>query len=86
MAQNRITFRNILTRSLAAIVLLCMYGFTILGASTLLLGATSTAALARGGHGGGGNPRGSDDRRTRGRMRVDHGHDPRVDRRRRRVG
>jgi hypothetical protein len=54
MAQNRNTFRNILTRSLAAIVMICMYGFSILGTSTLLLGASSTAALARGGGGGGG--------------------------------
>jgi hypothetical protein len=53
MAQNRSTFRNIVTRSLAAVVMLGMYGFSILGASTVLLGATSTAALARGGGGGG---------------------------------
>jgi hypothetical protein len=54
MAHNRTSFRNILTRSLAVMALLCMYGFSFVGASALLLGASSTSALARGGfhHGG----------------------------------
>ena len=59
MAHNRTSFRNILTRSLAVMALLCIYGFSFVGASALLLGASSTSALARGGfhrggfHGGG---------------------------------
>ena len=52
MAQSRTRFRNILTRCLAVTVMLCMYGFSIIGGSALLLGATSTSALARGGGGG----------------------------------
>jgi hypothetical protein len=54
MAHNRTSFRNILTRSLAVMALLCMYGFSFVGASALLLGASSTSAVARGGfhHGG----------------------------------
>jgi uncharacterized membrane protein len=51
--QNKKLHRNILTRSLAVIVLFCMYAFSMLGTSALLLGASSTAALARGGGGGG---------------------------------
>ena len=47
------SFRNILTHKLAATALLCVYGLGIIGASALLLGASSTSALARGGHGGG---------------------------------
>jgi uncharacterized membrane protein len=62
MAQNKKMHRNILTRSLAVIVLFCMYAFSLLGTSALLLSASSTAALARGGggggHGGGGGGRG----------------------------
>jgi hypothetical protein len=56
MARNRTSFRNILTRGVALIALLCIYGFSFIGGSALLLGASSTAALARGGggHGGGG--------------------------------
>jgi hypothetical protein len=55
MDQNRTTYRNILTRSLAVIALLGIYCFSIIGTSALLLGASSTPALARGGgHGGGG--------------------------------
>ena len=58
MAHNRTDFRNILTRSLAVMALLCMYGFGLIGASALLLGASHALArrLARGGggHGGGG--------------------------------
>jgi len=54
MAQNRTRFRSVLTRCLAVTVMLCMYGFGIIGGSALLLGASSTSALAHGsGHGGG---------------------------------
>jgi hypothetical protein len=52
MAHNRTSFRNCLTRSLAVMALLCIYGFSFIGASALLLGASSTAALARGRGGG----------------------------------
>src|ERR1700750_2175851 len=52
MAYNRTTFRNILARGLAVAALLGFYSFSILGASALLLGASSTSALALGGHGG----------------------------------
>jgi hypothetical protein len=60
MAHQRTTFRNVVTRGLALIAMLCIYGFGFLGASALLLGASSTSALARGGgHGGfGGGGRG----------------------------
>jgi hypothetical protein len=57
MARNRNRFRNFLTRSLAVTTLLCMYGFGLVGGSALLLGASTTPALARGGArglGGGG--------------------------------
>jgi hypothetical protein len=59
MAQNPTRFRNFLTRSLAVMTLLFMYGFSLIGGSALLLGASTTSALARGGHGfGGGGGRG----------------------------
>src|ERR1700761_9179184 len=54
MTQNKRMHRNILTRSLAVIVLSCMYAFSMLGTSALMLSASSTAAEARGGGGGGG--------------------------------
>jgi hypothetical protein len=50
---HRTRFRNILTHKLAATALPCIYGLAIIGASALLLGASSTSAFARGGHGGG---------------------------------
>jgi hypothetical protein len=57
MVLNRTSFRNILTRGFAMMALLCIYGLGIIGASGLLLGASSTSAFARGGghgfHGGG---------------------------------
>jgi len=55
MAHNRTSCRNVLTRSLAAMALLGIYGFSIIGASALLLGTSTPSALARGGgfHGGG---------------------------------
>ena len=51
MAHHRTSYRNILTRGLAVIALLCIYGLSIIGASALLLGASTTSALARGGGG-----------------------------------
>jgi uncharacterized membrane protein len=54
MTHNRTSFRNILTRGLAMMALLCIYCFGIVGASAVLLGASTTSALARGGGGGGG--------------------------------
>ena len=54
MAHDRTRFRNLLTRGLAVMTLLCMYGFSLIGGSTLLVGASTTSALARGGGGGGG--------------------------------
>lgn len=52
------TVRKVLTRSLAIIALLCIYGFGLIGSSALLLGASSTSAFARGGGRGGGGFRG----------------------------
>jgi hypothetical protein len=52
MAQNTKIYRNILIRGLAATLL---FGVYALGTSALVLGASSTAALARGGGGGGGH-------------------------------
>jgi hypothetical protein len=56
MTHNRTSFRKLLTRGLAMMALLCIYGFGLIGASAVLLGASTTSALARGGggHGGGG--------------------------------
>jgi uncharacterized membrane protein len=51
MVQSRTGFRKILTRSLAVMAMLCIYGFSFIGASALLLGASSTSAFARGGGG-----------------------------------
>lgn len=58
MAHNRTRFRNFLTRSLVVMALLCMYGFSLIGGSALLLGASTTSALARGGGFRGGGFRG----------------------------
>jgi hypothetical protein len=55
MAHNTKICRNILIRGLAAIVLFSVYALGMLGTSALVLGASSTAALARGGGGGGGH-------------------------------
>jgi hypothetical protein len=52
MAQKQASLRNILTRGLALMVMLSIYGFNFIGGSALLLGASSTGAQARG-HGGG---------------------------------
>jgi hypothetical protein len=55
MPHHRTTFRSILTRSLALTAMLCIYAFSFIGSSALLLGASSTPAQARGfgGFGGG---------------------------------
>jgi hypothetical protein len=54
MRHHRSRFRNILTRGLALIAMLCVYGFSLIGTSALMLGASSTPAQARGfGRGGG---------------------------------
>ena len=61
MDHNRTRFRKIMTRGSAAMALLCVYGFSLIGGSALLLGASTTSALARGGGGrgfGGGGFRG----------------------------
>src|ERR1700737_3672290 len=59
MTRNISTFRSIVTRCLAAGVLLCIYCIGIVGTSALVLAASSTTADARGGGGGrGGGGRG----------------------------
>ena len=47
MTHKRTSFRIFLTRGLAVMALLCMYGFSLIGGSALLLGASTTSALAR---------------------------------------
>ena len=57
MAHPQSSFRKVITRGLALMVMLCIYGFSLIGTSALMLGASSTAAQARGrggGFGGGG--------------------------------
>jgi hypothetical protein len=58
MAHSKAAHRSILSRSLAALILVGIYVFSIVGVSTLMVGASSTAAFARGGRGGGGGGRG----------------------------
>jgi hypothetical protein len=60
MAQNGTSYRDILRRGLSAIALSALCGFGVVGTSTVLLGASSTAAFAHGGggHGGGGGGHG----------------------------
>ena len=53
MAHNMPTYRNILCRSLAALILVGIYFVSIVGTSALVLGASTTSALARGRGGGG---------------------------------
>ena len=55
MTQSGKPHRHILIRGLAAIVLFGVYALSMLGTSALVLGASSTAAHARGGGGGGGH-------------------------------
>jgi hypothetical protein len=54
MAQSKPAHRSILSRSLAALILVGIYAFSIVGVSALLVGASTTSAFARGGRGGGG--------------------------------
>src|SRR5882762_2464727 len=58
MAKNVSTFRRIVTRCLAAGALLCIYCFSVIGTSALVLAASSTTADARGGGFRGGGFRG----------------------------
>jgi hypothetical protein len=55
MADRQFRFRDVLARRLAVMAVLGIYGFGLLGASVLLLGASTTSAVAHGGfhHGGG---------------------------------
>jgi hypothetical protein len=67
MAQNT-TRSNFFKRSLAAIALVLIYSFSLIGSSLLVSAATSTTAEARGrGRGGGGRGRGGGWARGRGR-------------------
>jgi hypothetical protein len=55
VADHRTSFRNILTRYLGVMALLCIYCFSLIGASVLVLGTTTTSAVAHDGgfhHGG----------------------------------
>jgi hypothetical protein len=54
VVHDRTRFRKVLTRWLAVMALLCTYGFGLIGASALLLAASTDRAVARGGHGHGG--------------------------------
>ena len=53
MAHSRKTFRSIVTRGLALMAMLCIYGFGLIGTSAVMLGASTAPAQARGGRGGG---------------------------------
>ena len=44
MAHPRTSFRNIITRGLALMVMLCIYGFGLIGTSAVLLGAFTARA------------------------------------------
>ena len=54
MAHSRTSFRKVVTRGLALMTMLCIYGFSLIGTSALMLGASSVPAQARGGGRGGG--------------------------------
>ena len=57
MAHPPTNFRKIITRGVALMAMLCVYGFSLIGTSALMLGASATPAQARGrggGFGGGG--------------------------------
>ena len=49
MAHSRTSFRSIITRGLALMAMLCIYGFGLIGTSALMLGASAAPAQARGG-------------------------------------
>jgi hypothetical protein len=53
MAHSPTSFRNSITRGLALMVMLCVYGFSLIGTSAFVLGVSSAPAQARGGRGGG---------------------------------
>lgn len=53
MAHSRTSFRNSMTRGLALMAMLCVYGFGLIGTSAVMLGVSSAPAQARGGRGGG---------------------------------
>ena len=54
MIHDRTGFRNLLTRWLAVMALLCTYGFGLISASALFLAASTHQVAARGGYGHGG--------------------------------
>jgi hypothetical protein len=53
MAHSPTNFRKSITRGLALMVMLFMYGFSLIGTSAVVLGVSSAPAQARGGRGGG---------------------------------
>jgi hypothetical protein len=53
MAHSPTSIRKSITRGLALMVMLCIYGFGLIGASAVMLGVSSVPAQARGGRGGG---------------------------------
>jgi hypothetical protein len=54
VVDSRNSFRDVLTRGLSVMALLCVYGFGLIGGSVLVLGATTNSVLARGAYGHGG--------------------------------
>ena len=52
MAHSRTSFRRIITRSLALMAMLFIYGFGLIGTSAVMVGASSAPAQARGRGGG----------------------------------
>ena len=58
MAHNPTGRRSILSRTIAAMILTCIYCFTLVGATALVAGVSSTSASAQRGRGRGGGGRG----------------------------
>ena len=54
MAQGKTAARSIVSRTLATIILIGIYCFSIVGVTTLMVAGSTTEAFARGGRGGGG--------------------------------
>ena len=54
VTDEQTSFRDALTRWLAVMALLFIYGFSLIGESALVLAASTDQAVARGGHGHGG--------------------------------
>lgn len=52
MAHSRTSFRRMITRGLALMAMLCIYGFGLIGTSAVVLGVSSAPAQARGRGGG----------------------------------